>query len=109
MAYPFKLHRRRETVTVDEVVAALRANVAVPEAKEFVIAIIERTRDFIINGDEAAAALKAEYGYVSDHPADKWTIYQNRLLIVANPERRLRCYPAGCCGAYYEIEPEAYL
>lgn len=100
------VRRRRESVTVDEIVAALRANSTVPEAKEFVISIIERTRDFVLNGDEAAAALKSEYGYVPDHRGDKWTVYQDRLLIVTNPERRVRCYPTGCCGNFYEIEPE---
>lgn len=58
--------------------------------------------------DECAEALKREFGYVPDEDGgEKWTVYQDRVLIVIHPVRRPRIYRRGGFGPndYCEIEP----
>ena len=56
--------------------------------------------------DDVAAALRRDFGYVpQSDDGEKWTVYQDRTLIVIHPHRQPRLYRYGCGGSYYEIEP----
>ncbi len=58
--------------------------------------------------EETKVALRRVFGYCPDEEdGEKWTVFQDRALIVIHPERRPRLYRRGSCNAndYYEIEP----
>lgn len=55
-------------------------------------------------------ALRETFGYEPDERGgEKWTVYQDRMLIVIHPERRPRLYERGCNGVYFEFEPPPWL
>lgn len=56
--------------------------------------------------EECAASLRHAFGYVPDEEGGEvWTVFRDRTLIVAHPERRPRFYRHGCGGSFYEVEP----
>lgn len=56
--------------------------------------------------EAVANDLRRVFGYVPDEKGgEKWTVYQDRVLIVIHPVRKPRLYKRGCSGVYYEIDP----